>query len=26
MTVIEKTDNNCDKWIFRRNSFYGDEF
>jgi ubiquitin-associated SH3 domain-containing protein len=26
MTVIEKTDNNCDKWIFRRSSFYGDEF
>jgi len=26
MTVIEKTDNNCEKWIFRRNSFYGDEF
>ncbi|CAF2350463.1 unnamed protein product [Rotaria sp. Silwood2] len=26
MTVIEKTDNNADKWIFRRSSFYGDEF
>lgn len=26
MTVIEKTDNTCDKWIFRRSSFYGDEF
>ncbi|CAF3002040.1 unnamed protein product [Rotaria socialis] len=26
MTVIEKTDNNCDKWKFRRHSFYGDEF
>ncbi|CAF3545450.1 unnamed protein product [Rotaria socialis] len=26
MTVIEKTDNNCEKWIFRRSSFYGDEF
>jgi len=26
MTVIEKTDNNAHKWIFRRNSFYGDEF
>ncbi|CAF0887767.1 unnamed protein product, partial [Didymodactylos carnosus] len=25
MTVIEKTDNNCSKWIFRRNSFYGTE-
>ncbi|UJR27681.1 hypothetical protein I4U23_008959 [Adineta vaga] len=26
MTVIEKSDNNADKWIFRRSSFYGDEF
>jgi len=26
MTVVEKTDNNSDKWIFRRSSFYGDEF
>ncbi|CAF4719327.1 unnamed protein product [Rotaria socialis] len=26
MTVIEKTDNNREKWIFRRSSFYGDEF
>ncbi|CAF0749399.1 unnamed protein product [Adineta ricciae] len=26
MTVIEKTDNNADKWVFRRSSFYGDEF
>ncbi|UJR21735.1 hypothetical protein I4U23_024810 [Adineta vaga] len=25
MTIIEKTDNNCDQWIFRRSSFYDEK-